>query len=391
MNHLNGHLNGNQPEGEPPPRSGRRAPWRIVLTANPKGSVPYDADAPPDAGAEYDSQTTLDAIAGALQADGHWVHVCTADHTLPQSLLNLRPHIVFNIAEGVDGDAREAQVPALCELLHIPYTASRVLANAVALDKTQTKRIWQGVGLPTAPFQEVARWDEPLDPALDFPLFVKPAREGTGMGMGPHSIVYNEQELRAQLRWVIANYQQPALVEPYLPGREFTVGFIGNPISSAARRRPGLYDEDGYHFFPILEIDTAGSVTPAVYGSAAKALDIADAGAPGYLCPADVSQELRQTLVDLTRRAAEALGVCDVARVDFRLDGDGRPLLLEINTLPGLNPRVSDICMMAAAEGMAYEVLIGEILYLAAGRFLLPFDTIEEPLPLLDMRVAVRS
>ncbi|MFO7540334.1 MAG: hypothetical protein R6X32_20030 [Chloroflexota bacterium] len=370
-----------------------RFPWRVALLVNLKDDVVWHEDAPPDAGAEFDGYETAVSIMHALESDGHTVRLCAADHTLPDALLDMRPDICFNIAEGIRGDAREAQTPALCELLGLPYTASRVLANALSLDKTMTKRIWQQHGLPTAPFQEFQTAVEPLDPALTFPLFVKPAREGTGMGIGPHAIVNNENELRQQVAWVLQTYRQPALVEPFLPGREFTVGFIGNRVQQTAelaeRKRPYLYDRHGYHFFPILEIDSRRCLTPGIYGVAAKSMPLAEQGAPGYLCPAEISPALQQQLITITRQAAQSLGVCDVSRIDFRLDADGRPMLLEINTLPGLNPTVSDLCIMAAAEGVAYNHLITEILYLAAARFgLYPVDL---PAVSLDQEPAMEA
>jgi D-alanine-D-alanine ligase len=348
-------------------------PWRVAILANLKADVVLGPDSPPDAGAEFDRHETVDAIAEALEAEGHWVSLLPADHTLPEALRRQRPQICFNIAEGVNGDAREAQAPALCELLGIPYTASRVLANAVSLDKTLTKRIWRDHGLPTARFQEFTSPQDPIASGLRFPLFVKPAREGTGMGIDPAAVAHNEDELRTRVGWVLETYRQGALVEEFLPGREFTVGLIGNPGLPLRRRRPWLYDSDGYHFFPILEIEAGSSVTPGIYSHHAKALDPDEPGAPQYLCPASIPNALRDRLFALTRRAAESLGVCDVSRVDFRLGADGEPYLLEINTLPGLNPTVSDLCMMAAAERTAYQVLISEILYLAAERNGLPY------------------
>jgi D-alanine-D-alanine ligase len=361
---------------KPPGRHYRRPPWRVALIANLKDDVAFEEDdQPPDAGAEFDARSTVESIARALEDDGHWVHICHGDQTLAETLPTLKPHICFNIAEGISGDSREAQAPALCELLGIPYTASRVLTHAISLDKTQTKRIWRSVGLPTADYQEFVHGDEALDPGLSFPLLVKPAREGTGMGIDSAAVVMDEQELRHRIGWVIETYHQPALVETYLPGREFTVGFLGNPESAYTRRRPWLYDSRGYHFFPVLELGLGAQEGHSVYGNHAKSLDFDEIGAPQYLCPAAISEELRLELIDITRRAAEALGACDVARADFRMGSDGRPYLLEINTLPGLNPLISDLCIMAAAEGMTYHELITEILYLAAGRYGLPFES----------------
>jgi len=349
-------------------KNNRKPPWRIALIANLAENFIRAADDPPDAGAEFDQWLTINAIASALEADGHFVHLLYGDSSLPEALINVRPHICFNIAEGVRGDGREAQVPALCEILDIPYTGSQVVANAISLNKTMTKRIWQQCGLPTAPYYEFSSLEDVAHAEFRFPLFAKPAREGTGMGIDAGAIVNSHQELAERVGWLLHYYNQPALVEEYLPGREFTVGFIGNPGNPMYRFRPDIYDADGYHWFPILEIDTLSSVSPLIYGHEAKSLNLDESGAPRYLCPTDIPRTLRSRLIDLTRQAAEALDVKDVSRVDFRIGIDGEPYLMEINTLPGLNPSVSDLCIMASAEGMSYEVLITEILYLAAER-----------------------
>ena len=267
------------------------------------------------------------------------------------------------------GDGREAHVPALLEMLRIPYTASRVLANAVGLDKTMTKRIWRDNGLPTAPFQQFITGYETLDPELTFPLFVKPALEGTGMGMDTKSIVHNENELRDQLQFVIKSYHQPALVEIFLPGREFTIGVLGRTDAAQWSRRPGLYRADGYHRFPVLEVDNHNTVTPGVYGNKAKSLQLGEFGVPNFICPADVDRDLAEEMRSLAIRAHETVGALDISRVDMRLDRTGRPRLLEINTLPGLTPGFSDLCIISKAEGLSYTDLILEILYLGASRW----------------------
>lgn len=364
--------------GRNPRQSERKPPWRIALVANLKDNFkpkPWD---PLDAGAEFDRWETIESIAQALESEGHWVHFCEADYTLPEALSNLRPHIVFNIAEGISGDGREAQIPALCELMEIPYTGSRVVTQAISLDKTQTKRIWQNLGLPTSPFIEIAHLDELIGLDLPYPQFVKPAREGTGMGVDNGAVIHNKTDLMERVEWVLKTYRQPALVEAFLPGREFTVGFIGNPTPPERRRKPHLYDLDGYHWFPILEIETSTSVSPGIYSHDSKSIEIGEIGAPAYLCPADIPETLRVHLLELTDRAALAIGVSDVSRVDFRLGADGEPYLLEINTLPGLNPSISDLCIMAEAEQLPYEDLINEILFLAAERYLMPLNAVPQ-------------
>jgi D-alanine-D-alanine ligase len=341
---------------------------RTALVCNLKQNVVVGFDAPADALAEYDSLETVEALEEALLAGGHQVVLLEADETLLDTVRQAAPDICFNIAEGLRGDARESQVPALLEMLGIPYTGSKVLAHAISLDKAITKRIWREAGLPTAAFQVFRRHDELLDPQLTFPLFVKPVHEGTGMGINSGSIVHSEITLRRQVRWVIETYRQPALVESYLPDREFTVGLIGNAPGPDQERRHNLYDERGYHVFPVLEIDARVGAGQGLYNAASKSYSPGEGGAPLYLCPADIPASLVEELKELAVRAFEAIGALDVARVDFRLGFDGRPYLLEINTLPGLNPSVSDLCIMARAEGLHYTDLINEILDLALER-----------------------
>ena len=219
---------------------------RIALLYNLKHNVPVAQDAPEDALAEYDSDETALGLRAALESAGHEVIPLEGDETLLDSIRQVRPDICFNICEGIRGDSRESHVPALLEMLGIPYTASRVLTHAISLDKVVAKRIWRDCGLPTAPFQVFQHGQEPLDPRLTFPLFVKPSREGTGMGISEGSRVKDEGMLRARVAWVIRTYHQPALVEAYLPGREFTVGLVGNQLQPGAPPPSPFYDQRGY-------------------------------------------------------------------------------------------------------------------------------------------------
>jgi D-alanine-D-alanine ligase len=356
-------------EDKPPSRRLKRY-WKIAVLANIKDeSRPKPEGVPPDAFADFDHIETIGAIRAALETDGHQTVFIQADRDLPYALRDEKPDICFNIAEGLGGEAREAQVPALLELLQIPYTGSRVLANGISLDKTLTKRIWRDRRLPVAPFQEFNFGDEPLRSDLEFPLFVKPAREGTGMGVDMNAIVNNEQELRERVAYIINTYQQPALVETFLPGREFTVGVMGRVDAKLYSRQPEWYEKDGFHRFPVLELDSTRSVTPMVYSQAAKSKEVGEEGAPGYFCPAILEPELEKKLKYFALRAHQLLGALDVSRTDVRLDKDGNPRLMEINTLPGLTPDYSDLCLQSKAEGIRYEDLILEILYLGASRW----------------------
>jgi D-alanine-D-alanine ligase len=345
--------------------------WRVALLYNLKSNMHSPDTDVPDALAEYDSADTVEALENALLDGGHQVIPLEADESLLDAIRQADVDICFNIAEGRRGEARESQVPALLEMLGIPYTGSKVLAHALSLDKAAAKHVWRDCGLPTAPFQVFRRGEERLEQGFDFPLFVKPVREGSGMGINGRSVVRDEAGLRAQVRWVIHSYKQPALVEAFLPGREFTVGVLGNR-TMPWEQSPGPYDERGYHVFPVLEIDVSPlKETEGLYNSYAKTdrpLDL------GYLCPAPIDDRLSGELQRLAVDAFEAIDALDVARVDFRLGNDGIPYLMEINTLPGLNPTYSDIVIAARAEGMTYTTLVHEILNLALDRCGLVWD-----------------
>ncbi|MFN2224112.1 MAG: hypothetical protein ACK2UH_16270, partial [Candidatus Promineifilaceae bacterium] len=262
---------------------------------------------------------------------------------------------------------REAQVPAILEMLRIPYTGSRVLTLALSLDKPMTKRVLSYHDLPTPPFQVFERLDEALDPAMRFPWFVKPSREGTGMGISAESIVYDKKQLTRQLRQLFERYDQPVLVERYIEGRELTVGVVGNLSSPVAWRLPD--DEEarrisrGLHFFPPLEIDLSRypAEEAGVYTNRIKTVMAHEFY---YLCPAPLTEEQVEDINWLTAATFRVTGCLDVARVDFRLDAnDGdKPYILEINPLPGLNPEYSDLPIEAQAQGWSYEELVNRIL-----------------------------
>ncbi len=346
----------------------------VALLANLKKNAPTWPGISPDHWNDLDSEETIQSILDALEAVGHHATFLEGDVTLYDNLRKVRPDICFNICEGHFGDSREAQVPAILEMLRIPYTGSRVLTLALALDKPMTKRVLAYHKLPTPAFQTFERVDEPLDPDMEFPLFIKPSREGTGMGVSAESILRDEDQLRAQLRRIFERYDQPALVERFIEGREVTVGLVGNLTPPVAWRIPE--DEEaprisrGLQFFPPLEVDMAAypEEEAGVYTSRIK-VDLVHEF--HYLCPAPLSAELVEELNWLAAATFRVTGCFDVARVDFRLDAnDGnKPYILEVNPLPGLNPGYSDLCIEAAAEGWSYEELISCILDEAVERY----------------------
>jgi D-alanine-D-alanine ligase len=329
---------------------------RVVLLDNLDVNAPAVEGAPPDLWSELDSVSTFEAIAQALREGGHTVIPMEGTLANLARLPRYRPDIVFNLCEGHFGESREAQVPAILEMLRIPYVGAKPLAHAVGLDKPMCKRVLLGCGLPTPPFQEFRRPDEPLRPELagEFPLFVKPAREGTGMGISHQSIVQDEQSLRARVEWLIRTYRQPALVEKFIDGRDLTVGMIGN-------------DED-LHVFPIMEVDLSPLPEDQrlLYGGVVKKKLYR---VPRYLIPAPLAEETAAEVKRLAVAAYRAIGGLDMSRVDFRLDRQGKPWILEINTIPGLMPVDSDLVMVAEADGISHTELINRILEAACRRY----------------------
>ncbi|MCX8061803.1 MAG: hypothetical protein N3D16_04415 [Anaerolineales bacterium] len=346
---------------------------RVAVLANLKKNAPILPGMPPDQWDDLDSENTVLAIVEAIRVGGHECEFLEGDVTLIDTLRKLKPDICFNICEGHFGDGREAQVPAILEMLRIPYTGSKVLTMALTLDKPMTKRVLTYHDLPTPPFQVFEDPDEPLSEDLNFPLFVKPSREGTGIGVSQNSIVYDRSELREQIQNILTKYQQPALVERFIEGREITVGVIGNLKPPAARRLPD--DEDspriqaGLMFLPPLEVDlTPFQASDVVYSNRLK-VDLADK--LNYICPAPLSEEMVRELNWYTAAVFRVTGALDVARVDFRLDqNDGwKPYVLEINPLPGLSPGVSDLVIEAAALGVSHTELVNLILKTAMKRY----------------------
>jgi len=358
------------------------AGFKVAVLANLKKNAPILPGMTEDYWDDLDSEKTINALQEAVRAGGHEAVFFEGDSALQGRLIDYKPDICFNICEGHFGDGREAQVPALLEMLRIPYTGSRVLSLALALDKPMTKRVLNWHTLPTPAFQTFERPDEPLDDDMLFPLFVKPAREGTGMGVTAQSIVNSEAELRDRVAHTIDKYKQTALVERYISGREVTVGLVprgdgwpgrkflraGKPAPAQSllfwRAHPRLLRglaairAGGITFLPPLEVNLEPyRESEAVYTNTLKT-DLADK--VELLCPAPLRPEQVQELNWLTAAVFRVLGCYDVSRIDFRLDSsdNDRPYILEINPLPGLAPGLSDLVLEAAAAGIGYTELI---------------------------------
>ena len=180
-----------------------------------------------DSEAEFDAESTIDALAAAIRSAGHEVFPCEATSALPRQLSDLAPDLVFNIAEGLHGMSREAQVPALCEMLGIEYTGSDASCMAITLNKAIAKQIVSQSGVRTPPFAVLRTGSEPLSSELGFPAIVKPLAEGSSKGILEKQVVNDEAALRKVARVLIEQYRQPVIAESFLPGREFTVALLG--------------------------------------------------------------------------------------------------------------------------------------------------------------------
>jgi D-alanine-D-alanine ligase len=322
---------------------------RIGITFDLKNDAPLPADLPDDAQEEFDSPVTIDAIASVLRGLGHDVVLLGDGREMLQRLLSDPPDFVFNFAEGQGvGRSREARVPAVLEMLGIPYTGSDPLTLAVTLDKDCAKRLIESAGV------QVPQWGvfQPGDDLFDIttrrylpygPMIVKPVWEGSSKGIRGKCVVETPRELAAAIEAQIRAYNQPIMAEEYVAGDELTVGILGNDpprIVGVMRVLPTTPEE---RFIYSLEVkrDFRRLVT--------------------YECPAKLPPARLKRVEQAALRAYASLGCRDVARVDFRLR-DGVPYFLEVNPLPGLNPESSDLVILAGLMGVSYHQLIGGIL-----------------------------
>lgn len=309
--------------------------------------------------AEWDTLETVHAVRDAI-AERYSVTLIEANELAYQKLLENRPFFAFNMAEGLYGPSREAHIPAILEMLSIPYLGSDPLTLSLCLDKSRTKEILAYHGVATAPFSVVRSIEELEDSRVRFPSIVKPLHEGSSKGIYDSCVVRDTVDLEREVRAILDTYQQPALIEEFLPGREFTVGILGNGAA--------------LFVLPIVEIRfdaLPGGVNP-IYSYEAKWIwDTTDNPLQIFDCPADLSPELKKDIESLCAKAYRALGCRDWSRVDVRLDAHGSPHILEVNPLPGILPRPEDnSCLPKAARaaGMTYNQLINSVLDIAMNR-----------------------
>lgn len=300
---------------------------------------------------EFYSEETVKKVAGFLERSGHNVQILDGNMYIIDRLKNFMPRaidgeqmgMVFNMAYGIQGESRYTHIPSLLEMLGIPYVGSNPSGHALALDKVMTKIVWQNKGLPTPNFWVFNSAQDDMS-KVEYPVIVKPKMESVSFGL---KVVYNEENLKNAVHFIVSEFQQQALVEQFIRGREFCVGLLGNaPIEA----------------FPVLEIDLEGDP------DAIQTVDDKQKKPKQKICPAHIPDELAKQMQQISIEAFKALELRDFARVDIRLDKDGNIYLLEINSMASLG-LTGSYPTAARVAGYDFEKLVTKMLDVASIRY----------------------
>ncbi len=347
-------ITGNLSESELQPASNSSA--EKFLDENLIKNYPDRLD---DTFAEWDSMETIEAVRNALEQYGHSVELIEADKEAFRKLSELNNDFIFNVAEGFGGVSRESQIPSMLEMLGIPFTGSDSITTGICHDKSRCKEILSYYGIPNAPF--LITDDEKISVSSNgYPKFVKPLHEGSSKGIYNSSVVNNPAELHSEISRIKQCYGQPAIVEDFLPGKEFTVSMLGNG--------------DGSKVLPVVEInlDSVPEGFNKIYSYEVKwFFDTRENKLDIFKCPADVSSSLYKEIENVCLNAYRCLRIRDWARIDVRLDSNNVPNIVEINPLPGILPDPADnSCYPKAARefGLDYNAMINAVLEEAVSR-----------------------
>ena len=309
---------------------------------------------------DFDDPKTILGIKKALESLGHKVFLIEADENAYLKFKRLKNKIdlVFNYSEGIHGKDREAQIPAMLQMLQIPYTGGSPLSYALGLNKVKTKEILSYHKIPTPKWQVFKNGKEKIDRQLKFPLLLKPQAEGSSKGIFAKNLVFNEKQLRKIVKELLREYQQPVLVEEFLEGREFTVGVLGYPPK----------------VLPIIEVrfdDLPKGMPKFDHFEAKWIYDNPKFKVNPLICPAPISKNLKNEIEKIVLKAFEFLELADFARFDLRLDKRGRPNILEVNCPPGLIPdpkENSRFPKAARVAGLSFPQLLQTIINSAVKR-----------------------
>jgi len=290
--------------------------------------------------AEFDKQETVDAIAGALHKMGLETEQVGNCFQLIDALASGRKwDLVFNIAEGLYGDGRESVVPAILDQYKIPYVFSGPVVLGISLNKYLTRLVVSAAGIPVSPGMLISEKSDILKCKLEYPLFIKPVSEGTGKGINEKSVLHSFSELKEMAEWILARFNQPALVEEYLPGREFTVGVIGQGEETVAIGGMEIECKDNLPYSVEFKEN---------YQEFCKYIPMAE----------NLQDECKKVAINVWK----ALGGVDGGRVDVKADRNGRICFMEVNPLAGLHPVHSDLPILSRMIGIEYQTLMEMII-----------------------------
>jgi D-alanine-D-alanine ligase len=324
---------------------------KIAVLANVKGDAPISPEDPPGRWDDLDDHLTIEAILTSIAELGYEAQYFPAVLESIEAIKEFKPDLCFNSAEGHFGESREAQMPAVLDMLRIPYTCAGVLGMMLSHNKHMAKRQFLAYDLPTAKFMVIDDARNIPESDLKYPMFVKPAAEGSSIGINESAVVKNYSELVKQVTWALNTVQSLVLVEEYIEGREFTVGILGDEA------------------LPIVEI-----ISPTGFYSAAQKEDFESE--VYRICPAELSPEQTKEFQHIALGAKRALQLEDVCRMDMRMDNAGNPYILEVNPIPLMypDPKQASLVYAAFAHGYTYTDIVRKIIESAAKRWNLPLN-----------------
>ncbi|HKB88539.1 MAG TPA: ATP-grasp domain-containing protein [Patescibacteria group bacterium] len=336
---------------------------RVALAYNVKKNKP-SSDLSKQTDLEFDLPYVINEIKKSIEELGHTIIKVEADENAFTKLKKLKGKIdiVFNIAEGLWGEARETQIPIICEILKIPYTHSGPTTHTISLDKSFTNLILkgaEGINVPESHVVKEKNWVLPS--RLKFPLIVKPNSEGSSKGVLDANVVNNQRDLKKRVEFVSEKFTKEVLIEEYVDGREFTVAVMGNEELTVL---PII--EQKFDFLPKGMNKIASFELKWLYEDSLT--DLHDA----YDCPAKLSTSQRKEIERVTKEVYRILDVKDCARLDFRMNKKGKLYFIEINTIPGINPSLDGISyfpLAARTAGINYKEMVGKILEMAEKRY----------------------
>ena len=321
---------------------------------------------PLDCIVELDSTGTIRAVTEAIESRGHDVFLLEADKCFAEKLEAVKPDIIFNMAEGLHGESREAQVPAVCEMYKIPYTGFGVLSLALCLNKAYTNQLLaaNNFGIPT--FQVICSPYDELTPDMKFPIIVKLNNEGSSMGLNDKSVVFSLKQLRSQADYLIHTYKRPLLVQEFVMGREFTVGVLGNRNPVTLPITESVFDNPyGINLFN-LDKETIVQLEQTLGKSFLD--DYYDRVLSDHsVCPAEISSVLASRINQVVIRAYKTLYCRDWGRIDLRVGFDDQIYILDVNPIAGISPG-GWLPNSAQIAGLDYAAFVNRILDIAIDR-----------------------